>query len=124
MNPELDTIQALLGFTSEARFVRYAHTHLRPWFTYLPARPGCTKRLRHPGQLTRRIIGHLARMSPSFTDDAWLVDPTAVDCGSSRETVKHSQLASPAFTPTSYDHRPLGTNNPGPIVKLGERDSG
>ena len=28
-------IQALLGYTSEARFLRYADTHLRPWFPYL-----------------------------------------------------------------------------------------
>lgn len=28
----LAVIQALLGFTSEARFIRHAHSHLRPWF--------------------------------------------------------------------------------------------
>lgn len=28
----LAVIQALLGFTSEARFIRHAHMHLRPWF--------------------------------------------------------------------------------------------
>ena len=28
----LAVIEALLGYTSEARFIRYAHTHLRPWF--------------------------------------------------------------------------------------------
>jgi len=28
----LAVIQALLGYSSEARFVRYAHAHLRPWF--------------------------------------------------------------------------------------------
>ena len=32
----LAVIHALLGFTSEARFIRHAHTHLRPWFPYLP----------------------------------------------------------------------------------------
>ena len=34
----LAVLQALLGFGSEARFVRYAHAHLRPWFAYLPKR--------------------------------------------------------------------------------------
>lgn len=31
----LAVMQALLGYTSEARFVRYAHTHLAGWFPYL-----------------------------------------------------------------------------------------
>ena len=42
----LAVIQALLGYTSEARFLRYARTHLRPWFPYLPTRPAYNKRLR------------------------------------------------------------------------------
>ena len=33
----LAVIQALLRFTSEARFIRYAQAHLKPWFSYLPA---------------------------------------------------------------------------------------
>ena len=45
----LAVMQALLGFTSEARFIRHAHAHLRPWFPYLPERPGYNKRLRHAG---------------------------------------------------------------------------
>jgi hypothetical protein len=32
----LVVLQALLGFTSEARFLRYANTHLRGMFPYLP----------------------------------------------------------------------------------------
>lgn len=34
----LAVVQALLGYTSERRFVRYAHAHLRPWFPFLPQR--------------------------------------------------------------------------------------
>jgi hypothetical protein len=89
----LAVIQALLGFTSEARFIRHAHTHLRPWFPYLPERPGYNKRLRHAGQLFQHVIAHLARQCPSWTDDIWLVDSTPVECGRSRETVKRSDLA-------------------------------
>ena len=37
-------LQALLGFTSERRFIRYAHTHVKAWFPYLPQRPGYNKR--------------------------------------------------------------------------------
>jgi hypothetical protein len=52
----LAVLQALLGFTSEARFIRHAHTHLRPWFPYLPDRPGYNKRLRHSGELFQHVI--------------------------------------------------------------------
>jgi len=89
----LAVIQALLGYTSEARFIRYAHAHLRPWFTYLPNRCGYNKRLRRSGQLMQHVIGHLARACPSFSDDLWLVDSTPVECARSRETVKRSDLA-------------------------------
>lgn len=41
----LAVIQALLGYTSEARFLRYAHAHLKPWFGYLPTRSAYNKRL-------------------------------------------------------------------------------
>jgi len=89
----LAMIQALLGFTSEARFIRHAHTHLRPWFLYIPNRPAYNKRLRHSGQLMQHIIAHLARSCPSWNDDLWLVDSTPVECGRSRETQKRSELA-------------------------------
>jgi hypothetical protein len=89
----LAVIQALLGFTSEAQFIRHAQVHLRPWFTYLPDRPGYNKRLRHAGELLQHVIGYLARQCRSYTDDVWLVDSTPVECGRSRETAKRSDLA-------------------------------
>ncbi len=42
-------MQALLGFTSEARWLRYARAHLRHLFPYLPKQPGYNKRLRRLG---------------------------------------------------------------------------
>ena len=89
----LAVLQALLGYTSEARFIRHAHTHLTPWFPYLPARPGYNKRLRHAGELFQHVIAHLARACPSWSDDVWLVDSTPVECGRSRQTAKRSDLA-------------------------------
>ena len=89
----LAVIQALLGFTSEAQFIRHAQAHLRPWFPYVPDRPGYNKRLRRSGQLLQHVIGHLARQCGSYDDDIWLVDSTPVECGRSRETVKRSDLA-------------------------------
>ena len=89
----LAVIQALLGFTSEARFIRHARAHLRPWFPYVPNRPGYNKRLRHAGQMFQHVIAHLARICPSWHDDLWLVDSTPVECGRSRTTTQRSDLA-------------------------------
>jgi hypothetical protein len=89
----LAVLQALLGYTSEARFIRYAHTHLKPMFPYLPGRPGYNKRLRNAVNTMRHITALLSRSCPSYTDDIWLVDSTPVECGRSRETAKRSDLA-------------------------------
>src|SRR5215212_2056090 len=40
----LAVLQALLGFTSEARWLRYADQRLRHLFPYLPQQPGYNKR--------------------------------------------------------------------------------
>ena len=89
----LAVLQGLLGYTSEARFIRYAHANLRAWFPYLPDRPGYNKRLRRAGHLMQHVTAHLARSCPSYNDDLWLVDSTPVECGRSRDTAKRSDLA-------------------------------
>ena len=86
-------IQALLGFTSEARFWRHADISLRRLFPYLPQRPAYNKRLRNAATTMQHIIAALARDCPSWNDDLWLVDSTPVECGRSRETVKRSDMA-------------------------------
>lgn len=96
----LAVIQALLGFTSEHRFIRYAHAHLRPWFAYLPQRAAYNKRLRAAGTMMQHIIEILARSCPSYNDDLWLVDSTPVECGRSRETVKRSDRGCPELRGT------------------------
>ena len=56
----LAVIQVLLRFDSEARFLRYAHAHLGPWFPYLPTRSAYNKRLRGSGRLLQacdRVAG-------------------------------------------------------------------
>ena len=88
----LAVIQVLLRFDTEARFLRYAHAHLRPWFPYLPARSGYNKRLRRSAEMLAHVIGWLARNSPSWTDELWLVDSTPVECGRSRQTARRSDL--------------------------------
>jgi hypothetical protein len=48
----LAMMQAMLGFTSEARWLRHARSHLRHLFPYLPKQPGYNKRLRMAGSET------------------------------------------------------------------------
>jgi hypothetical protein len=89
----LAVLQALLGFTSESRWLRYARAHLGRMFPYLPQQPGYNKRLRAAGGLVRHCIRALAASTSLWTDDVWVVDSTPVECARSRETVKRSDLA-------------------------------
>jgi len=43
-------MQALLGRTSEARWLRYARAELRHLFPYLPQQPGYNKAAVRPGR--------------------------------------------------------------------------
>jgi Transposase DDE domain len=89
----LAVLQALLGFTSEARWIRHARAHMGHLFPYLPQQSGYNKRLR----AARGLIGHCSRALAAGTslwaDDVWVVDSTPVECARSRETVKRSDLA-------------------------------
>src|ERR1039457_5204889 len=89
----LSVMQALLGFTSEARWLRHARAHLRHLFPYLPQQPGYNKRLRGAAPLIRHAIRALAAGTTPWTDDVWVVDSTPVECGRSRETAQRSDLA-------------------------------
>jgi hypothetical protein len=89
----LAVMQALLGFTSEARWLRHARAHLRHLFPYLPRQPGYNKRLRAAAPLIRHCIRVLACDTAIWTDDVWVIDSTPVECGRSRETARRSELA-------------------------------
>jgi hypothetical protein len=89
----LAMMQAMLGFTSEARWLRHARSHLCHLFPYLPKQPGYNKRLRKAADLLRRVTRLLATDTSVGSDDVWIVDSTPVECGRSRETVKRSDLA-------------------------------
>lgn len=89
----LSVIQALLGFTSEDRFLRYARIHLRAMFPYLPKQSGYNKRLRKLADTMTWLISELGQQTTTATDNVWLVDSTPIECGRSRETVKRSNLA-------------------------------
>lgn len=86
-------MQAVLGFVSEARWLRFARTHLATEFPYLPGQSGYNKRLRAANPLISRFIRTLARDTDLWHDDVWIVDSTPVECARSRPTVKRSDLA-------------------------------
>jgi len=89
----LAVMQALLGFTSEARWLRHARVHLRGLFPRLPRQPGYNKRLRALAATMTWLITVLARDTSLWSDDVWVADSTPVECGRSRETARRSDLA-------------------------------
>jgi hypothetical protein len=101
----LAVIQALLGFSSEARFIRHAHAHLRAWFPYLPDRPGYNKRLRRAGEMFQHVIAALARDCPSWNDDLWLVDSTPVEVRPSGPAIVRLSSRGAATTMTKKRRR-------------------
>jgi hypothetical protein len=89
----LAVIQALRGFTSESRWLRFARAHMTHLFRYLPGQSGYNKRLRAAAGLITTVIRVLSIDTTLWTDDVWVVDSTPVECGRSKETVKRSDLA-------------------------------
>jgi hypothetical protein len=88
----LATAQVLLGYHSEARWLRFCYCRLGRLFPYLPNQPGYHKRLRAAAHLVTVCLRHLAAWSPSWCDGFRLLDATPLPCGASRETVKRSAL--------------------------------
>ena len=89
----LAVMQALLGYTSEVRFLRYARKNLLAMFPHLPQQPGYNKRLRKLADTMAWLVAELGAQTSVAGDDVWLVDSTPVECGRSRETQKRSDLA-------------------------------
>src|SRR6476660_1278852 len=89
----LAVMQALLGFTSEARWLRHAKTHLSQQFPYLPGQSGYNKRLRAAAFLLKAVIRHLATSTDTFTHHLRVVHPTPLQFRRSKETAKRSDLA-------------------------------
>ena len=89
----LCVMQALLSFTSEARWLRYARSHLLHLFPYLPAQPGYNKRLRKLVGTVSWLIRELAVDTSLWTDDVWVVDSTPIECVRSRDATRSSDLA-------------------------------
>lgn len=89
----LATMQAVLDYTSEAKWLRHTRAHLRHLFPYLPQQPGYNKRLRKAAGLMRSVNRTLATTTSVWSDEVGVMDSTPAECGRSRETVKRSDLA-------------------------------
>jgi Transposase DDE domain len=89
----LAVMQALLGYTSEARWIRHAQAHLGHLFRYLPGQSGYNRRLRAAAGLITAMIRLLAADTSLWTDDVWVIDSTPVECGRSKDTARRSDLA-------------------------------
>jgi hypothetical protein len=89
----LAVAQVLLGARSEHHWLRLCYARLGHVFPYLPHQPGYHKRLKAAAPLLAAALDYLAREVPSWHDRVRLIDATPVPCGTSRETVKRSELA-------------------------------
>jgi len=89
----LAVMSALLGFTSERRWLRYADRNLAGMFPRMIGQSGWNKRVRKAFFLFIRVIRMLAMDTSLWSDDVWVVDSTPVQCGCSRETVRRSDAA-------------------------------
>lgn len=88
----LAVAQVVLDCPKERRFLRFARRRLGHLFGYIPGQSGYNKRVRACAPEIVRVLGYLARISPSWCDNLRLIDATPVPCGQSRETVKRSQF--------------------------------
>jgi hypothetical protein len=72
----LAVMSALLGFTSERRWLRYVNTWLAGMFRRRIGQSGYNKRIRKAFGLFIRVIRMLAMDTSRWSDDVWVVDST------------------------------------------------
>jgi hypothetical protein len=89
----LAVAQVLLGARSERHWLRMCRTRLGHLFPYLPGQSGYHKRVKAAAPLIGRATIYLATLCPSWADSLRLLDATPVPCGTSRQTVRRSELA-------------------------------
>jgi hypothetical protein len=89
----LAVMQAMLGFTSQTRWLRHVRAHLGHLFPFVPQQPGYHKRLRAALPQIKRIIRTLAADTDFWHDPDWIADSTPVECRRTRPAVQRSQLA-------------------------------
>ncbi|HWI71411.1 MAG TPA: IS982 family transposase [Baekduia sp.] len=92
----LAVAQAIMGITSDDRFLRLARRSLKDLFPQLPQQPGFHKRRARLTETIEWLIGVFASQSPGFYDELVLLDSTPVECARSLETVRRSALSDAA----------------------------
>jgi hypothetical protein len=111
--------QAIMGITSDERFVKTAVKRLRHLFPALTNRSGLHKRRDRLADTIEALIATVASQSPGWHDDLLLVDSTPVECARSRETVNAPvPAASAARSPTP----PTTATAPATAATSGECD--
>ena len=65
----LAVMETLLGYTSERRFLRYAHKHLTSIFPHIPQQSGYNKRQRNLTGVIQHIMVYLATSTGLLGDD-------------------------------------------------------
>jgi hypothetical protein len=86
--------QAIMGITTDPRFLAVARKRLIHLFPVLPDRAGFYKRRESLSDTIEALIAQFAAHSPGNDDDLLLVDSTPVECARSRETVKRGGASS------------------------------
>jgi hypothetical protein len=92
----LAVAQAIMGITSDDRFLRLAARSLRELFPQLPKQSGFHKRRAKLTETIEWLIGVFAAQSPGYQDNLVLLDSTPVECARSLETVRRSALSDAA----------------------------
>jgi hypothetical protein len=88
----LAVAQVMLGARSGHHWIRLCYARLGHLFPCLPKQPGDHKRVRAAAPLICRAAMYLARRCPSWAGPA-AAGRHPVPCGTSRETVRRSDLA-------------------------------
>jgi len=86
--------QAIMGITSDPRFMAVAAKRLTHLFPRIPQRSGFYKRRELLSDTIEVLIDEFARHSPGYHDTVLLVDSTPVESCRSRETVKRGGVSS------------------------------
>jgi hypothetical protein len=86
-------MSALLGYTSERKWLRRVKKDFPGMFPRQVGQSGYDKRLRKMAFLLMAVIRVLAMDTSLWSGDVWVVDSTPVQCGCSRETVTRSDVA-------------------------------
>ena len=85
-------MQALLGFTSEARWLRHARKNLGRMFP-VSAGPGRVQQAPAPALPGHELAHRGAGGAERLAGRVWVVDSTPVECARSKEAVRRSEMA-------------------------------